>query len=97
MQQEVATIVRDCLCQKINFDPLVNDDGREWWYVSPLYQKDQELPNMSVEELEQGIKDLKFESIVDVQSFKIFDRRIIQVRGNRVAIINECQSFLKKK
>lgn len=92
---QVVNIIKACLNQMINFDPSIDDTAREWWYVSPLYAEDQKIPDMPVSELEGRIKALKFTSIKEVSSFKIFDRTVIQVRGNREEIIKECELHSK--
>lgn len=88
--QNIKHIIVTCLNQKINFDPSVDDTGREWWYISPLFAEGQKIPEMPVDELAQAIKDLKFSSIKDVTTFDKFKRMFIQIRGNREEIINEC-------
>ena len=88
-----ARIIATCLKQKINFDPLIDDTGREWWYVSSLYDKDQVIPDMSIEGLAEEIKKLNLKSIKEISSFRLFDREILQIRGDRLAIIKECESL----
>ena len=91
--QNITHIIKTCLNQKINFDPKVDDTGREWWYISALYGEEQKIPDMPIESLEEEIKKLKLVSIKEISIFKLFNRRVIQIRGNREAIIKECESL----
>ena len=91
----IIKIIVTCLNQKINFDPSVDDTGREWWYISPLYVDNQDFPQIPIDELAKNIKDLKLTSIKEVSTFTHFKRLFIQIRGNREEIIKECNKLLQ--
>lgn len=95
---EVAKLIATCLKQKVNFDPMVNDEDREWWYVNPLYKKNQDYAYISTQELVAKIREFDFSSIQEVMCIKMplvdhDDRSFIQIRGERKDIIKECESY----
>lgn len=100
--KETAVIVRICLNQKINFDPDIDDTGREWWYVSPLYGpmdsmgEVQQERILTVKELMDDIQALSLKSIKELGTFNLFNRKVIQIRGNRSDIIKECELIINK-
>lgn len=93
----IAQIILECLNQELNYDPTaVDDSGREWWYVSPLYRKDQEKPDMSVGNLLDKVKELGFSSIKEVEPVHMLKHELIQIKGIREDIIKECEELINK-
>jgi hypothetical protein len=93
--KEVAQLIATCLKQKVNDDSIIDDSGREWWYVSPMFKKDQEHSDMSPRELVGKIRELNLLSIKDIASYSTDVlqsqvRDFIQIKGNREEIIKEC-------
>lgn len=89
-EREVAKLIVTCLNQKLNIDPMVLDSDREWWYVSPLYLKEQEEAVMSSGDLLERIQALNLSSIKAVEYTRIMNKSILQIQGDRVEIIKEC-------